>query len=104
VVTVEAGYTFATMAAGGDYEWRVAAAGAYMIDTGAVCRVATLDDGVVREITPVPSRDRYRAFMADTLDRLRRGVRPLVDFADYVRAMRVVDAIYAQAGTGKDLA
>jgi hypothetical protein len=45
----------------------------------------------------VPSRDRYRAFMADTLDRLRRGVLPLVDFNDYVRAMRVVDAIYARA-------
>jgi predicted dehydrogenase len=97
VVTVEAGYSYATLAPGGDYEWRVSAGNAYLIDTGAACRVATRDDGQVREIAPVLSRARYRAFMADTLDRLRRGDRPLVDFADYLRAMRVVDAIYARA-------
>ncbi len=97
VVTVEAGYSYATMAPGGDYEWRVSAGNAYLVDTGATCRVATLDDGQTREIAPVPSRTRYRAFMADTLERLRKGERPLVDFNDYVRAMRVVDAIYARA-------
>ena len=97
VVTVEAGYSYATLAPGGDYEWRVSTGNAYLVDTGAVCRVATLDDGQTREITPVPSRSRYRVFMADTLERLRSGTRPLVDFNDYVRAMRVVDAIYAKA-------
>ncbi len=99
VVTVEAGYSYATMAPGGDYEWRVSAGNAYLVDTGAACRVATLDDGQTREIAPVPSRTRYRAFMADTLERLRTGKRPLVDFNDYVRAMRVVDAIYARAAS-----
>jgi predicted dehydrogenase len=99
VVTVEAGYSYATMAPGGDYEWRVSAGNAYLVDTGATCRVATLDDGAISEVEPVPSRDRYRVFMADTLDRFRRGVRPLVDFNDYVRAMRVVDAIYARAAS-----
>ena len=97
VVTVEAGYSYATMAPGGDYEWRVSTANAYLVDSGETCRVATLDDGAVRMIEPVPSRLRYRAFMADTLDRLRRGVPPLVGFGDYVRAMRLVDAIYARA-------
>ncbi len=97
VVTVEAGYSYATMAPGGDYEWRVSAANAYLVDNGETCRVATLDDGAVRMIEPVPSRLRYRAFMADTLERLRQGAAPLVGFGDYVRAMRLVDAIYARA-------
>ena len=49
IATVEAGYTYASMAPGGDFEWRVSARNAYLIDRGDACRVATLDDGQVRE-------------------------------------------------------
>lgn len=95
IVTVEAGYTFASMEPGGDFEWRVAAAGATLMDRGAVCEVATLDDGARR---PLPqSGPRYRAFMADTLTRLRASRPPTVGFSDYLRAMRMVDQIYAMA-------
>lgn len=96
-ITVEAGYTYASMAAGGDFEWRVAAAGATLIDRGDACSVATLDDGATRMLEPVPAGARYRAFMADTLARLRRGAAPLAGFDDYLRAMRVVDRIYEEA-------
>ena len=97
VVTVEAGYTFASRAPGGDYEWRIAAGGATLIDRGATCEVATLDDGARRQITPVPGRDRYRAFMAETLKLLRQGRPPSCGFADYLRAMRLMDRVYAEA-------
>ncbi len=98
VVTVEAGYTYASMAPGGDFEWRVAASGATLIDRGDTCSVTTLDDGVCRMLEPLPAAHRYRAFMADTLDRLRRSAPPLVGFADYLKAMRMVDRIYREAG------
>jgi predicted dehydrogenase len=98
VVTVEAGCTYASMAAGGDFEWRVSAANAYLIDRGRTCSVATLDDATRRDIAPVPPGERYRHFMADTLDRLRRGAPPSVGLDHYVRAMRLIDRIYAEAG------
>lgn len=98
VVTVETGYTYASRAPGGDFEWRVGAVGAYLIDRGDTCTVATLDDAAVRTLAPLPAGLRYRAFMADTLERLRSGRRPLVGFGDYVAAMRVADQIYARAG------
>ena len=46
---------------------------------------------------PLPAAARYRAFMADTLQRLRDGRAPLVGFADYVRVMQLADHIYARA-------
>lgn len=96
VVTVETGYSFASMRSGGDYEWRIAASGATLVDRGATCDVATLDDGVRQAIAPVPGNTRYRAFMAETLACLRDGRPPPVGFADYLRAMRLADRIYAE--------
>jgi predicted dehydrogenase len=46
--TVEAGYTYASMAPGGDFEWRVATSNAYLIDHGETAQCTTLDDGSVR--------------------------------------------------------
>lgn len=97
VVTVEAGYTYASMAAGGDFEWRLAAANATFIDRGDACSVATLDDGACRALDPLPAGARYRAFMESTLACLRRGTAPLAGFDDYLRAMRLVDGIYREA-------
>ena len=100
VVTVETGYSFASMRPGGDYEWRIAASGATLIDRGTTCDVATLDDGARYSVPPVPGGTRYRAFMAETLACLRNGRPPSVGFADYLRAMQMADRIYAEgAGT-----
>lgn len=95
VVTIETGYTFATMQPGGDFEWRIVTANATLIDRGHSFHVATLDDGARRDLPPVPSNQRYRAFMADTLASLHAGRPPEVDFAAYIAAMRLVDQIYA---------
>lgn len=97
IATVEAGYTYASMAPGGDFEWRVSARNAYLIDRGDACRVATLDDGQVRDLAPIPPADRYKAFMADTLDRLARGAPPSVGIGDYLQAMRLIDRAYQEA-------
>lgn len=98
IATVEAGYTYASMAAGGDFEWRVSARNATLLDRGDTCRVATLDDGRSRDLVPIPPADRYKAFMADTLHRLARGAAPSVGIGDYLRAMRVIDRAYEEAG------
>lgn len=97
IATVEAGYTYASMAPGGDFEWRVSARNAYLIDRGDACRVATLDDGQVRDLAPIPPANRYKAFMADTLDRLARGAAPSVGIGDYLQAMRLIDRAYQEA-------
>jgi predicted dehydrogenase len=97
IATVEAGYTYASMAPGGDFEWRVSARNAYLLDRGDACSVATLDDGQVRDLAPIPPADRYKAFMADTLDRLVRGAAPSVGIGDYLQAMRLIDRAYAEA-------
>ncbi len=99
VVTVEAGYVHASMAPGGDFEWRVGAAGASFIDRGKTCTVTTLDDGITRALPPLSPHARYRAFMADTIARVQRGEAPLAGFGDYLAAMRLVDRIYQKAMT-----
>lgn len=96
VVIVEAGYTVPTLAAGGDFSWRVADRGAFYLDDGTTSRVTTLEG--TRTLEHVPQGARYRAFMADTLACLREGRAPSAGFEDYLRAMRLVDAIYAEAG------
>lgn len=97
IATVEAGYTYASMAPGGDFEWSVSARNATLIDRGDACRVATLDDGRLRDLAPVPPADRYKAFMADTLDRLARGAPPSAGISDYLQAMRLIDRAYQEA-------
>jgi predicted dehydrogenase len=95
--TVEAGYTFASMAPGGDFEWRIATGNAYLIDRGETAQCATLDDGSIRMLAPEHPSTRYRLFMADTFDRLRSGERPTVSLEDYLAAMEVIDAAYEKA-------
>lgn len=95
--TVEAGYTYASMAPGGDFEWRIATSNAYLVDHGETARCATLDDGHTRALEPEHPATRYRLFMADTLDRLRAGAPPTVGIEDYQAAMQLIDAAYEKA-------
>lgn len=97
IVTVEAGYTYASMAPGGDFEWRVSSANAYLVDRGDHCSTTTLDDAAVRGEPPLLPGERYKAFMADTLARLARGAAPLVGIEDYWRAMTLIDEAYRRA-------
>jgi len=91
---IEAGYTHASMTRG-LFEWRVAAANATLTDRGDRLEVATLDDGAVRELPATPVARRYDALMADTLDRLRAGSKPVASLGDHWRAMEIIDRCYA---------
>jgi predicted dehydrogenase len=97
--TVEAGYTYASMAPGGDFEWRIATRNAYLIDRGGTAQCATLDDGSTRMLAPEHPGTRYRLFMADTFDRLRSGKTPAVGIEDYLAAMHIIDAAYEKANS-----
>jgi predicted dehydrogenase len=92
---IEAGYTVPTLAPGGDFSWRVADRDALYLDDGTTSQVTTRDGTITLE--HLPQAMRYRAFMADTLTRLRAGHPPLVGFSDYLGAMRLVDTIYQEA-------
>lgn len=95
--TIEAGYTVPGMAPGGDFEWRTVTATRYCVDHGG--RVTSFSPGASgpKEVSPLPPALRYRAFMADTLARLRGGRPPVVTLDDYVAAMRLIDDIYTAA-------
>lgn len=95
--TVEAGYTYASMQPGGDFEWRIAAGNATVIDRGDTTTVTTLDDAAGGPVQPVPAHLRYRAFLRETLDCLAGNRPPPVDLDDYARAMALIDRAYEVA-------
>ena len=99
--TLEAGYSYATREAGGDFEWRVAAANCYLIDRGETLLVATLDDGKTATIANRSPKDRYEYFGEDTLNRLRTGQEPVATVEDCYRAVRLLDGIYARAAASR---
>jgi predicted dehydrogenase len=95
--TVEAGYTYASMSPGGEFEWRMVTANATLVDCGDNAICVTLDDAGTRALSPEPTATRYRLFMADTLRRLRDGEAPAITLDDYLAAMTLIDAAYAKA-------
>ena len=98
VFTVEAGYTFASMRPGGDFEWRIVSANATLIDRGDKATCATLDDATILDLPVEPPAMRYRLCMRDTFERLQRKAAPAISIDDYVAAMSLIDAAYQKAG------
>lgn len=98
VFTIEAGYTFASMLPGGDFEWRIVSANATLIDRGDKAICATLDDAAVVDLPVELPATRYRLSMRDTFERLRRNAAPAISIDDYVAAMSLIDAAYQKAG------
>ena len=97
--TVEAGYTYASMAPGGEFEWRVVSANATLVDRGDAATSVTLDDGAHRALAPEPTATRYRLFTSDIVQRLRDGRPPAITLNDYWAAMSLIDAAYAKANS-----
>lgn len=95
--TVEAGYTYASMAPGGEFEWRLVCTNATLTDRGDRAFATTLDDAATRSLAPEPTATRYRLFTADTLRRLRDGRPPAITLDDYLAAMQLIDAAYEKA-------
>jgi predicted dehydrogenase len=101
VGTLEAGYSFATMAAGGDAESRVMAANATLIARDRHLVVRTLDDGQEAHFETEESGVLYDRFVSDSLERFRGGQPPIATISDCWRAMLLLDAIYTAAGEGQ---
>jgi predicted dehydrogenase len=99
--TIEAGYSYATKNAGGDFELRVAAANCYIIDRGETLQVATLDDGQTTTVANLSQKERYEHFGEDTLTRLKTGQGPVATVEDCYRAVRLLDEIYTRAVTAR---
>ena len=95
---VEAGYSFASLEPGGDFEWRLAAANAYLVERDDALLEATLDDGRRSRAPATPQGSRYDDLARDTLARLRDGRAPLATLGDLLEAMRLVDAAYRAWG------
>ena len=74
--TIEAGYSYASMKPGGDFEGRLSSANCYISDRNDTLQVATLDDNDVRTLSIPDQGGRYDQFGRDTLERLRTG-RPI---------------------------
>jgi predicted dehydrogenase len=91
VAQIEAGYSFAPPA-GGDFEWRIAATGAYLQQTKGRLLVRDAEGHVETVETEQPS---YRPMVARVLADFRAGRAPFATIDDCAAAARLVDAIYA---------
>lgn len=94
IATLEAGYSYAHMQEGGDYEWRIAATGAYLQETNGHLRVhragGTLEQRTVR--TPAVA---YEIMVNDAIDAFEAGRPPPAPVDECVRAVALQDLIYA---------
>lgn len=95
VGTIEAGYTFATLQAGGDYEFRVATKEAYILEQGDALKMSAEGQTTLRPT--VPTGLRYDALAKDVLGRFKERQPPRAGLGDLYKAMKVIDQAYAKA-------
>lgn len=97
IATLEAGYTYANPQEGGDYEWRIAASGAYLHESNGRLRVHRRGGAVVETGGPTQNLA-YERMVNAALDAFESGAPPPASVADCVRAVALQDRIYAAAG------
>jgi predicted dehydrogenase len=90
-VQVEAGYSWAPPS-GGDFEWRIAATGAYLQQTKGRLVVRGADGAVESLDTVQPS---YAPMVARVLADFRAGAPPFATLDDCAAAASLIDEIYA---------
>ena len=96
VATMEAGYTYANMQEGGDYEWRIATTGAYLHECNGRLRVHRRGAAAEERAVPTP-HVAYETMFNAALDAFEAGRPPPAPVADCVRAVELQDMIYAAA-------
>lgn len=91
--TIEAGYSYA--ASGGDFEWRIAATGAYFIETAAQLTIRHADGRLqTEEIPKIPvQQPMVEAALADWAT----GRKPACPVSECADAVELCDRIYAAA-------
>jgi hypothetical protein len=93
---MEAGYTYANMQEGGDYEWRIAATGAYLHECNGRLRVHRRGATLQERAVPPPSLA-YEIMVNAALDAFESGAAPPSPADDCVRAVELQDMIYKAA-------
>ncbi|MFN0163569.1 MAG: Gfo/Idh/MocA family protein [Burkholderiales bacterium] len=96
IATLEAGYTYANLQEGGDYEWRIAATGAYLHESNGRLSVHRRGGSRVESAVPTPHLA-YAHMVNAALDAFQAGRAPPATVDDCVRAVRLQDRIYAAA-------
>ncbi len=94
--TLEAGYTYANQQEGGDYEWRIAASGAYLHECNGRLRVHRRGASIEEHAVPTPHLA-YEIMAGAALDAFEAGATPPATVDDCVRAVDLQDRIYAAA-------
>lgn len=96
VATMEAGYTYANMQEGGDYEWRIAARGAYLHECNGRLRIHKRG-GALEERAVTTPHLAYGLMVNAALDAFESGAPPPSNVDDCVRAVQLQDMIYKAA-------
>ena len=100
IATLEAGYTYANQQEGGDYEWRIAATGAYLRECNGRLVVHRRGASIEEHAVPTPHLA-YELMVNAALDAFEAGAAPPATVEDCVRAVELQDRIYAAAATAR---
>ena len=92
--TLEAGYTYANLQEGGDYEWRIATTGVYLHECNGRLRVHKRG-GVLEEHSVHTPHFAYERMANAALDAFESGRQPPVPVETCVRSVELQDMIYA---------
>jgi predicted dehydrogenase len=98
--SVETGYGFPAELGRFDQLFSLRTARSYVVvrsdDTIEITDARTFQTEVLR--TPTGNFRWYPAFVAESIDRFRRGLPPVAELDDLLAAMRVIDAAYVASG------
>jgi len=93
VATIEAGYSYA--AGGGDFEWRIAATGAYLLETAAQLTIRLPDGQILTE--EIPKIPVQQPMVVAALADVAAGRPPACSVSECADAVELCDRIYAAA-------
>lgn len=96
MATLEAGYSYAAMQEGGDYEWRIAATGAYLHESNGTLVVRHRDGKREERAVRTPSVA-YEIMVNAAIDAFEQDRAPPAPVDDCVRAVALQDLIYEAA-------
>jgi len=95
--SIEAGYSYANLQEGGDYEWRIATSGVYLRESNGRLWVHRRGGSLETREVDTPHR-LYQTMTHAALDAFEANAAPPVPIEACVAAVRLQDRIYAAAG------
>lgn len=95
--SIEAGYTYANLQEGGDYEWRIATSGVYLRESNGTLWMHRRGGSLETREVDTPHR-LYQTMTHAAIDAFEADAEPPVPVGACVAAVRLQDQIYAAAG------